>query len=155
MYIVDTSSFLVLGHYYPDNFPTVWTHINQLVKDGKFASVKEAKRELELNFHTEHLELWVKNNSRVFSTPSIDEMMIVSDIFTNSTFQALIKRSNLLKGLPVADPFIVAAAKHKNAHVLTEEKYKKNAARIPNVCEKLEVPCINMQTFLIQEKIIL
>lgn len=153
MYIVDTNSFLVLGHYYPDNFPSIWSHIDALVKDEKLFSVKEAKRELENNFHTDHLEQWVKNNSKIFAAPSVEEMIIVSDIFTNPTFRDLIKRNNLLKGRPVADPFIVAAAKHRGGSVITEEKYKRNAARIPNVCDKFDVPCINIQDFLQSEKI--
>lgn len=153
MYIIDTSSFLVLGHYYPDSFPSIWDHINTLVQIETLLSVKEAKRELEQNYHTEHLEVWVNLNSRIFRTPSIEEMLIVSEIFRNPTFQDLIKRNNLLKGQPVADPFIIAAAKHKGAHVVTEERYKRNAARIPNVCEKFNVPCINIQEFLKEEKI--
>ncbi len=153
MYIIDTSSFLVLGHYYPDSFPSVWQHINSLVQKEKLCSVKEAKRELEINFHTEHLEEWVKSNSKIFKPPSVDEMLIVSEIFSNPTFQDLIKKNNLLKGKPVADPFIVAAAKYKTGKVVTEEKYKRHAARIPNVCEKLDVDCINIQEFLKQEKI--
>jgi len=123
------------------------------VKEGKFASVKEVRREIERNYHTEHMELWVKEKSKIFFTPSTEEMIIVSEIFSNPTFQALVKKNNLLKGLPVADPFIVAAAKTKNAHVVTEEKYKRNAARIPNVCEELNVSCINIQSFLKKEKI--
>lgn len=153
MYIVDTNSFNVLGHYYPENFPSLWNHIDLLIKNTKFASVKEVKRELELNFHSEHLESWVKNNSKIFFPPSVDEMILVSEIFMDSTFRNLVKRNNILRGLPVADPFLVAAAKHKKASVITEEKYKKNAARIPNVCEKFKVPCINIQTFLKIEKI--
>jgi replicative DNA helicase len=153
MYVFDTNAFLVLGHYYPDNFPTLWEHLEELVVNEEMTSVKEVKRELELNSHSEHIEKWVKLHSKIFKAPSHDEMIVVSEIFQNKTFQGLVKKSNLLKGLPVADPFIVASAKVKNACVVTQEKYKKHAARIPNVCEKHDVPCIKIQTFLKQQKL--
>lgn len=80
-------------------------------------------------------------------------MQIVSEIFQNQTFQGLVKKQNLLKGMPVADPFIVACAKVNKASVVTQEKYKNNAARIPNVCKEFEVSCIDVQDFLKNEKI--
>jgi len=65
----------------------------------------------------------------------------------------LVRRSHILKGLPVADPFIVAAAKVYNCLVVTQESFKKGGARIPTVCEKFEVEYINIEGFLELEDI--
>lgn len=153
MYVFDTNIFLVLGHYYPDNFPSIWTHIDKLVFEEKLFSVKEVRREIEINSHTEHIAKWVKKNSKIFRIPTKDEMEVVAAIFQNPIFLGLIKRQNLLKGMPVADPFLVAFAKIHGAIVVTQEKHKKNAARIPNVCKTIGVPYLNMEKFLKKENI--
>ena len=153
MYVFDTNIFLVLGHYYPDNFPSIWEHLNNLVLEEKLFSVKEVRREIEINSHTEHIADWVKANSKIFRIPTKEEMEVVAEIFHNPIFLGLVKRNNLLKGMPVADPFIVAFAKIHGAIVVTQEKHKRNAARIPNVCKTMEVPCLNMEKFLKKEKI--
>ena len=58
-----------------------------------------------------------------------------AEIFQKSNYQGLVKKQNLLKGIPVADPIIVAFAKAQKATVVTQEKYKKNGARVPTVCK--------------------
>ena len=55
-----------------------------------------------------------------------------------------------LLGMPVADPFVIACAKIRNGTVVTEERWKANAAKIPNVCKHFEVPCIDLEAFMNQ-----
>ncbi|MCZ6821218.1 MAG: DUF4411 family protein [Calditrichaeota bacterium] len=57
-----------------------------------------------------------------------------------------------LKGTPVADPFVIASARIRQACVVTEEGKKKNAARIPNVCEYFGVDCTNLEGFMERER---
>ena len=64
----------------------------------------------------------------------------------------LIKKNNILKGLPVADPFILAVAKIRNAIVVTQEA-DKSGARIPNICKKNEIECISLQKFFNKENV--
>lgn len=47
VYIFDTSSFKVLGNYFPKSFPTVWQKIDLLVSEGKLQSVREVLKEVE------------------------------------------------------------------------------------------------------------
>ncbi|MBZ0199623.1 MAG: DUF4411 family protein [Ignavibacteriaceae bacterium] len=35
--------------------------------------------------------------------------------------------------------------------MITEEDYKKNGAKIPNICEHFDIPCLKLEGFLIQE----
>jgi len=153
MYILDTNAFYILGHYYPSRFPTIWSHIDRLVERDKFWSVKEVRRELESNCPSEHIYNWIKTNRHIFRKPSSEELEIVSQIFQRKEFRGLVKRKNLLQGLPVADPFIVAAAKASGCLVVTQESLKIGGARIPTVCKEFDIGCINIEQFLEREEL--
>jgi len=60
----------------------------------------------------------------------------------------LIGQKAILKGTPVADPFVLALAKAREGTVVTQERYKPKAAKLPNVCEHFQVPCHNLETFM-------
>lgn len=150
-YVFDTGAFYTLGHYYPSRFPTIWTHINGLVSDGRLWSVREVRRELENNCPFPHIEEWLANNLHVFKKPDAVEMDVVAQIFKIPIFLGLIRRKNILKGLPVADPFVVASAKVHKGTVVTREVLKDNAARIPTVCRHFDVKCMTVEQFLEKE----
>ena len=78
-------------------------------------------------------------------------MRFVGDIFSVQHFQMLVNKKARLKGLPCADPFIIARAKVINGCVVTEEKRTPNAAKIPNVCEHFGVEYTNLQGFMKKE----
>ncbi|MFZ3136544.1 MAG: PIN domain-containing protein [Thermodesulfovibrionales bacterium] len=153
MYVVDTNVFIQLGFYYPSQFPTIWDRIDKLARNGTILSVREVKNELELGNASTYIAEWVKANRNIFRTPNEEELSIVKDILSDHRFRGLIRRASILKGLPVADPFIIAAAKVHNGMVVTQENYKPDAARIPTVCEVLKVRCINLEQFLKREKL--
>ncbi len=148
VYITDTSVFLTLGFYYPSRFPTIWKRIDELAKANRFFSVKEVRRELELNCPHPHIEDWLRNNRRVFKTPKDEELQVVAQIFSDKKFQGLVRKSNILKAKPVADPFVVASAKIHDGYVVTQESFKPHGARIPTVCKEFNVECINLEEFL-------
>lgn len=153
MYVVDTNVFIQLGFYYPSRFPTIWDRIDKLAQNGTLLSVREVRNELELGNASAYIAEWVKANRNIFRTPIKEELSIVKDILSDHRFRGLIRRESILKGLPVADPFIIAAAKVHNGMVVTQENYKPDAARIPTVCEVLRVRCINLEQFLRREKL--
>ncbi len=153
MYVLDKNVFIILGHYYTKRFPRVWEKIDNIVVEGKLWSVREVRKELEVHCPFSHIEEWVAKNKDIFKKPTEDELYIVSEIFKRPHLRGFVKRSNLLKGLPVADPFIVAAAKINGTYVVTEEKYAKGGARIPTACEEFGIDCINTEQFLEKENI--
>jgi hypothetical protein len=153
MYVLDTNAFYTLGNYYPSRFPTIWQHIDRLVNSKKFWSVREVRREIENNCPYDNISNWVQMNHEVFRKPSSRELEIVSFIFQRKQFLGLVKRENILKGLPVADPFIVAAAKVLTGAVVTQEVFKEGGARIPTVCKEFDVECINIEQFLERESL--
>ena len=151
IYVFDTNSFRVLENYYPDRFPSFWEMFDELVAAGRIVSVREARRELEDQSTKAHLDRWVERNKRIFLSPSAEETEFVSRIFEVPHFQQLVSNTNVLKGKPVADPFLIAAAESRGGCVVTEESMKKNAAKIPNVCEHFRVHCTNVEGFMERE----
>jgi hypothetical protein len=149
-YVLDTNSFRVFGNYYPESFPSFWDQIEKLVADGMLVSCREVAKELELQSPTEHLNAWVDGHPDLFFDPTEEEMEYVAQIFRVPHFRQLIGQKQQLKGLPVADPFLVARGAIQGASVVTEETLKPNAAKVPNVCEHFGVRSTNVQGFLVE-----
>lgn len=152
VYVLDSNSLGVLKNFYPSVFGSFWEQFDHLVSDRRVVSVREVRKELERRQDSPHLLEWIQRNDSIFSGPSEEELGLVAAIFTVEHFQALIHKKQLLTGAPVADPFIVARGIAKNACVVTEERYKANAAGVPNVCQYFEVECTNIEGLLEREE---
>ena len=150
-YVFDTSSFSVLGNYYPERFPSFWEKFDQAVTAGTIISVREVRRELDFYIPYPHLSDWVKDHGDIFLPPSPAETRFVSEIFSVPHFLTLVNQKSLLEGRPCADPFIIAKAEVINGCVVTEEKLAPNASKIPNVCDHFGVDCTNLQGFMERE----
>lgn len=79
-------------------------------------------------------------------------MQFVQEIFKIEHFQIIISRKNLLLGRPVADPFVIAKAKIIDGTVVTNEANRPNGAKIPNICERFNVKCVDLEKFMEIEK---
>ncbi len=152
VYVFDSSSFIVVGHYFPSNFPSFWQRFDSAISERQIVSVREAYRELDNRATRQHLIDWVNRNKEIFLVPSPEETQFIAEIFSVRHFQQLINEKQRLTASPVADPFIVASAKVRNACVVTEESFKKNAAKIPNVCEYYGIEWVTIQGFMDKER---
>jgi len=152
VYVFDSSSFIVVGHYFPSNFPSFWERFNSAILESQIVSVREAYRELDNRATRHHLIDWVNRNKEIFLVPSPEETQFVAEIFSVRHFQQLINEKQRLTASPAADPFIVASAKVRNACVVTEESFKKNAAKIPNVCDHYGIEWVTLQGFMDKER---
>ena len=150
-YVFDTNCFIVIGHYYPKQFPSFWEEFNQAVEVGKIISVREVLRELDRNAAEDHLVDWIKLHKHIFATPSAAEMRFTGQIFSVPHFQVSLPDRTRLGKNPFADPFIIALAKVMNYCVVTQESEKPHAAKIPNICEHFDVDCTNLQGFMERE----
>lgn len=149
MYIIDTNIFISLGHYYQKRFPSLWEKIDTLTVAGGLISVKEVFRELDNQCSFVEVQAWISKHRKIFMNPTIEEMILVTEILKKKQYQGLVRRKSILKGLAVADPFLIASGIHNKACVVTQESNDKNdAARIPNVCKDYGVKCINLEGFL-------
>lgn len=151
LYLFDTNTFRVLGGYYPETFGSFWEHIDEAVSRGLIASVREVKKEMDNQDTSEHVMTWAGANVELFASPTEDDMHAVAEILAVPHFSQLIGEKQRLKGMPVADPFLIARGKMESACVVTEEKLKANAAKVPNVCQHFGVECTNLQGFLQQQ----
>ena len=151
-YTFDTSAYSQLKHYHPDVFKTLWTNLDQLITTGTICSTREVLRELEdwTNIPA-FLGDWIKSRKFMFSVPNTDEQQFVAQILAVPHFQMLISKQARLRGSTVADPFVIAAAKTHGTTLVTQEDLKPNAARIPNVCQHFNIPCIDFEEFLKQQ----
>lgn len=151
IYVFDTSSIRSLQHFYPSVFKTIWDGLDGLVKQKNLISTREVWNELGRQNVSADVLAWAKQNKQIFTTPNAAELQFVAQIFQTKHFQNLIGEQQRLKGTPVADPFVIACAKIKGGTVVTEEQLKPNAAKIPNVCEHFNVPCIDLERFMQQQ----
>jgi hypothetical protein len=150
IYVLDTSVISALHrNYYRDRFPTLWRRFDDMTENGGFTSTREAFRELE--DHGGAGFEWASNHSGLFVTPDGKEGAFVARIFTVPHFRSNMEKQKLLMGGKNADPFLIARASVMPGVVVTMEKLKPNAARIPNICGHFSVDCIDLQGFMERE----
>ncbi len=152
VYVFDTGAFIALfrdGNYDRKIFPTLWKNFDELVGISKIISVREARREIDRV--DDNLAIWATRNSGLFYKPDEQQTKFISELFTNSHMQGLVKHKTIVSGGPVADPFVIALAYAVGGCVVTQEKEKPNAPCIPTVCKKYSIECTNLTGFMQKE----
>lgn len=132
MYVIDTSALLDgwVRNYPPDVFPSLWLHLEEMIKAQELLAPDEVL--LELSQKDDEVHKWGKVNSAMF-VPLDEDVQ-------NATQEILIQFPRLvgaMKDRNRADPFVIALAKVKGAIVVTGEKSRgtEDRPRIPNVCD--------------------
>ncbi|MDH5718813.1 MAG: DUF4411 family protein [Spirochaetia bacterium] len=152
-YVLDMNTIKIMVlHYYRETFHSLWNEIDKLIANGDIISVREVKKEIDNFYKKDKLSDWADDNREIFINPTDDDLVFIREIFRVNHFQSLVKKQNILMGKPVADPFVIAKAKNINGIVVTQEAYKKNAAKIPNVCEHFDIECINLEQLMKREQ---
>ena len=151
MYVFDNSPLSTLfRNYYPSRFPSLWKRFDILIKDGTIVSTREVLREIN-DGPIETLRAWAIDNHELFPAPTAVEGEYVTKIFAVGHLQQNIEMQKLLRGGKNADPFVVAKGAVEKRAVVTMEKFKDNAAKIPNICRHFGVPCITLEQFMGKE----
>ena len=150
MYVFDTNILItIFNFYYISTFPSFWENFNEYIENEKIISVRDVLMEIDAYHNvTSDLVIWANQHKNIFYQPNELEMIFVSDIFSITHFQNNIPKESQLVGRPVADPFVIAKAKVNDGYVVTNEEYKKNGAKIPNICDYFKVNCINLNKFM-------
>jgi hypothetical protein len=152
MYVFDNSPLSTLfRNYYRNRFPSLWRNFDALVDQGALVSTREALREIEDGPIIE-LREWAKNQQALFAVPTAAEGAFVARIYAVSHFQQNIEQQKLLKGGYNADPFVIARAAVERRTIVTMERFKPNAAKIPNICRHFGVGCMTLEEFMEAEK---
>lgn len=151
MYVLDTNVISNLHkNYYRKRFVSLWKAFDQLVADGKITSTREAYHELHDGVPGADTE-WAKANEKLFAIPDAKEGAFVGKIYSVAHFQTNIERQKLFKGGRNADAFIVARAFAVGGSVVTAERFKPNAVKVPNICEHFKIPCLDLESFMEKE----
>ena len=149
-YVFDTGPFVNLfANFYPSTFVTLWQNFDALIDQGEIVSTREAFREIE--DQDDELRQWAKDHKAVFTTPNAEEGAFVARIYSVAHFQGNIEQRKLIQGGKNADPFVIAKAAVTDTSVVTMEKFKPHAAKIPNICDHFDVPCLSLEAFMQQE----
>ena len=146
----DNSLSNILNHYYPDRFPSFWERFDKAVEDGAIISVREVRFELTLKFSNEAIGRLMKLNADFFSSPTPEELERITQIYSVAHFRQNLDRKKLLKGGFFADPFVIAKAWKEGGTVVSEENFRENGAKIPNICKHFGINCLKLEGFLIK-----
>jgi hypothetical protein len=103
-----------LNTYYPEIFKAFWTRFDAMVASGEVISTREVRPEIELS-GKENVLAWIKTHGSIFTMPTAEQTAFAAKILAIPHFQALIGEKALLRGTPVADPFVIACAKAAGA----------------------------------------
>lgn len=151
MYVLDTNVISCLHkNYYRKRFVSLWREFDRLVSAGKITSTREAYHELHDGTPGADTE-WAKTNEALFVTPDAKEGAFVGKIYSVAHFQSNIEKQKLFRGGRNADAFIVARAHVMGATVVTMERLKPHAVKVPNICAYFEIPCIDLEGFMEKE----
>ena len=152
-YIFDTSVLIIIfRHFYRKHFASLWNEFERCVADRRVISVREAGKEIDKFHALDELSQWKKDHQDFFHPPLQGETEFIREIFTIPHFRQLVSAKKTGDDFPVADPFVIAKAKLiPGGCVVTQEVYKPNAAKIPNVCKRFKIRCINLEGFMEDE----
>ncbi len=148
IYLFDTVVFRMFGNYFPDRFPSFWDNLEKSVNNMEIISVKEVMNEIDIQATKQFVKRWVSEHKKIFFSPTNEEISFIRELFNISHFRQIVGIKQRLQGFPVADPYLIASAKIKGGCIVTEEKEKKNAAKIPNLCKHYSVDCIDLEEFM-------
>jgi hypothetical protein len=149
-YCIDTNVLIqAWNHYYSPNFcPDYWAVLSELgVRKIIFLNEQVAK---EIDKIDDDLSRWLKNSKIPIINSNANVTEKVTEIFSfHSSHTHLIAAKNQRS---LADPWVIAHAMCESATVVTKESkdlsgQPKNI-KIPNVCENMNVRCINDFQFI-------
>ena len=116
-----------------------------MIQNGELISSSEVIDELK----DDDLKEWAKGHKECFTPLTKEVQEKTAEVLAQ--FPTMIKiRSS---GNSNADPFLVATAAVQGGTIVTDEKlgdHKTKDYKIPNVCQALDIPYMNLHTFLDQ-----
>jgi hypothetical protein len=130
----------------PDTFVTLWMNIESMIATEEIRCVDEVLNELAKREDVVHE--WAKSQSELFLPLTADVQQAAREVL-----QAHPKLVGAGGGRNTADPFVIALARVHGGVVITEETLSGNInkPRIPDVCNAMGVPWLNLVRFVQQQ----
>jgi predicted nucleic acid-binding protein len=151
-YLFDTNIFIKSKNEMPpDVWPTFWSRISELIRDGKIFSSVKVKEEIEHG--NDELTLWMANNATNNFYYEIDSDILQKYSATQNWAQKNPVYTPVARTeyATVADAFLVATASAKGLILVTNETSDprcKKRVKIPDACNALGVRCCDLNTAL-------
>ena len=148
IYVIDACALIDAARNYnmsKKSFSHIWTTLDNLIQIGELISSTEIMDELK----DDDLKIWAKQHKECFIPLTRDVQEKTTEVL--SKFPTLIKIRST--GNSNADPFLIATAVLQGGTIVTNEKLGDNKTKdykIPNVCQALNIPYMNLHTFLDQ-----
>jgi len=149
-YCLDTNVLIQAWqkYYSPCICPSYWDLLNQLGLENKIFIPKEVF--VEITRTEDELSAWLKTSKIPVYNLNESVTKCLSSIFTaNPSHKFLVDN---IKQRSLADPWVIAYAMSENACVVTKEEKvtasNSDKIKIPNVCENMNVRCINDFKFI-------
>ena len=142
-YIIDSSSLIHFEDRFPfDIIPAIYDEVYKLFEDGTVYSVKAVYDEL-----MDSQSLW-EDYKDCFRELTEEETRAMDKILSDSRFEVF-RNHGMGDGL-WADPHLIASAMvNDSVIIVTEENLRREPERkIAFVCEKLNIPYVNLIEFL-------
>lgn len=160
-YVIDTSILVEISErYYPEVFPSLWDKIYELIDNETIISLVEVQNEIDKGKFSKEWDLiHVNSGKKFFKDLEGDEMLGLSEITELDIYTEKFKDKNDqittlekewgIYGEEVADPLLICHGWYHDSTVVTLEN-PSNGHNIPHVCYLLNVRCIGLKDFLIE-----
>ena len=160
-YVIDTSILVEISErYYPEVFPSLWNKIYDLIDDETIVSLVEVQNELDRGKFSKEWSLIHSNSGKKFFKDfEEDEMLGLTQIIELDVYTEKFKDKNNqvttlenewgIYGDAVADPLLICHGLYHESTVVTMENPNKGH-NIPHVCYELDVRCIGLKEFLME-----
>lgn len=162
-YVIDTSILVEISqHYYPDVFPSLWEYIYELIEDETIVSLVEVQKEIDKGKFSKQWDLInVNSGKKFFKEFEGDEMLGLSQIIELDVYTEEYKDKNDqvttlekewgIYGEEVADPLLICHGLYHDSTVVTLEN-PNHGHNIPHVCYLLDVRCIGLKKFFVENE---
>ena len=138
-YVVDTNVLVGFSTWNPLEFkPEFWSKFEKALEDKKWVLLDVVVGEV---IYEGELKKWCKRQKDKGLVTAIDDEIRNLAVEINNKYKMI----NAETGNSAVDPFIIAFASKNGSGIFTREIYKTTGDplfKIPDVCEKLNIPCI-------------
>lgn len=125
LYCIDASALINITRYpgYPmDVFPTIWKKLESMAKGGEIISHAEVYKEIEKR--NDPIHQWCKQNKNMFKDVDDDQIKEFKNVKTR--YDPHYWDTEINKGGPWADPWLIALSICEDAIIVTDEKNTAN-----------------------------
>lgn len=152
IYCIDTSTYIELKERYPSkNFKAIWKILQKMADEGRIKAPEAVLIELQEGDTEEECTKFVRDNKdKIIVGWSDDFNDAVNDVASRNT-EIVEKDESSTK--TNADLFVIALAKQNGYIVVTQESKRPSPKKMPYVCNKEGVDCINWLEFMDAENI--